>query len=64
MLALGGLVIKEMLVGFGFAFALAALFAAVQVAGSLLDTLIGFCSARSSTPSPAPTAACSTSSTR
>ena len=41
-LALGGLVIKEMLVGLGFAFALAALFAAVQVAGSLLDTLIGF----------------------
>ena len=31
-----------MLVGLAFAFALAALFAAVQVAGSLLDTLIGF----------------------
>jgi flagellar biosynthesis protein FliR len=41
-LALGGLVVKEMLVGLGFSFALAALFAAVQVAGSLLDTLIGF----------------------
>jgi flagellar biosynthetic protein FliR len=41
-LAIGGLVIKEMLVGLGFSFALAALFAAVQVAGSLLDTLIGF----------------------
>jgi flagellar biosynthetic protein FliR len=41
-LALGGLVLKEMLVGMGFSFALAALFAAVQVAGSLLDTLIGF----------------------
>jgi len=41
-LELGGLVIKEMLVGLGFAFTLAALFAAVQVAGSLLDTLIGF----------------------
>ena len=41
-LALGGLILKEMLVGLGFAFALAALFAAVQVAGSLLDTLIGF----------------------
>jgi flagellar biosynthetic protein FliR len=40
--AIGGLVIKEMLVGFGFAFALGALFAAVQVAGSLLDTMIGF----------------------
>jgi len=41
-LEIGGLVLKEMLVGLGFAFALAALFAAVQVAGSLLDTLIGF----------------------
>ena len=41
-LELGGLVLKEMLVGLGFAFSLAALFAAVQVAGSLLDTLIGF----------------------
>jgi flagellar biosynthetic protein FliR len=41
-LELGGLVLKEMLVGLGFAFALAALFAAIQVAGSLLDTLIGF----------------------
>jgi flagellar biosynthesis protein FliR len=40
--ALGGLILKEMLVGMGFAFALAALFAAIQVAGSLLDTLIGF----------------------
>jgi flagellar biosynthetic protein FliR len=41
-LELGGLILKEMLVGMGFAFTLAALFAAVQVAGSLLDTLIGF----------------------
>jgi flagellar biosynthetic protein FliR len=41
-LQLGGLIIKEMLVGAGFAFSLAALFAAVQVAGNLLDTLIGF----------------------
>ena len=39
---LGGLMAKELLVGCGFAFALAALFAAIQVAGSLLDTLIGF----------------------
>jgi flagellar biosynthetic protein FliR len=39
---LAGLMVKELLVGMGFAFALAALFAAVQVAGSLLDTLIGF----------------------
>jgi flagellar biosynthesis protein FliR len=41
-LALGGLVVKELLVGLGFAFALGALFAAVQVAGSVLDTMIGF----------------------
>jgi flagellar biosynthesis protein FliR len=40
--ALGGLVLKEMLVGLAFSFALGALFAAIQVAGSLLDTLIGF----------------------
>jgi flagellar biosynthesis protein FliR len=39
---LAGLMLKEMLVGGAFAFALAALFAAVQVAGNLLDTLIGF----------------------
>jgi flagellar biosynthesis protein FliR len=41
-LPLGGLILKEMLVGLGFSFALAALFAAIQVAGSILDTLIGF----------------------
>jgi flagellar biosynthetic protein FliR len=41
-LALGGLILKEMLVGMAFAFSLAALFAAIQVAGSILDTLIGF----------------------
>jgi len=40
--ALGGLILKEMLVGLAFSFSLAALFAAIQVAGSLLDTLIGF----------------------
>ena len=39
---LGGLVLKELLVGLGFSFTLAALFAAVQVAGGLLDTFIGF----------------------
>lgn len=33
---------KELLVGLAFAFALGALFAAVQVAGSFLDTMIGF----------------------
>lgn len=36
------LVFKELLVGMAFAFSLAALFAAVSVAGSLLDLLIGF----------------------
>ena len=41
-IALGGLIAKEMLVGAAFAFALAALFAALSVAGSFLDTLIGF----------------------
>jgi flagellar biosynthesis protein FliR len=39
---LAGLTLKEMLVGLAFAFALGALFAAIQVAGNLLDTLIGF----------------------
>jgi flagellar biosynthesis protein FliR len=39
---LAGLMLKEMLVGLAFAFALGALFAAIQVAGNLLDTLIGF----------------------
>jgi flagellar biosynthetic protein FliR len=39
---LGGLILKEILVGMAFAFSLAALFAAIQVAGSILDTLIGF----------------------
>jgi flagellar biosynthetic protein FliR len=42
LLPLTGLIVKELLVGLGFSFALAALFAAVQVAGSILDTLIGF----------------------
>jgi flagellar biosynthesis protein FliR len=41
-LEVGGLILKEMLVGLGFAFALGALFAAVQVAGSLVDTMVGF----------------------
>jgi flagellar biosynthesis protein FliR len=41
-LPLAGLIFKEMLVGMAFSFALAALFAAIQVAGSILDTLIGF----------------------
>ncbi|HEX8123468.1 MAG TPA: flagellar biosynthetic protein FliR [Solirubrobacteraceae bacterium] len=38
----GGLVGKELLVGLGFAFALGALFAALSVAGTFLDTSIGF----------------------
>ncbi|MEA2442257.1 MAG: flagellar biosynthesis protein FliR [Thermoleophilaceae bacterium] len=41
-LSLAGLVGKEALVGFAFAFAISVLFAAVSVAGSFLDTLIGF----------------------
>jgi flagellar biosynthetic protein FliR len=41
-IGLAGLMFKEILVGMAFAFALAAFFAAVSVAGSLLDTFIGF----------------------
>jgi flagellar biosynthetic protein FliR len=41
-LDLAGLIGKELLIGAGFAYTLAALFAALEVAGSLLDTLIGF----------------------
>jgi flagellar biosynthetic protein FliR len=41
-LPLAGLIGKEALVGFAFAFTIAVLFAAVSVAGSFLDTLIGF----------------------
>lgn len=37
-----GLLGKEILVGAAFAYALAAFFAAIQVAGAFLDTLIGF----------------------
>ncbi len=40
--AIAGLVGKELLVGVAYAFALGALFAAISVAGSFLDTLIGF----------------------
>jgi flagellar biosynthesis protein FliR len=39
---LGGLVAKELLVGLAFAFAISVLFAAITVAGSFTDTLIGF----------------------
>lgn len=41
-IGLAALVFKEMLVGGAFAFALAALFAALSAAGALLDTMIGF----------------------
>ena len=41
-LTLGELAIKEVLVGMAFAFAIAAVFAALQVAGSFLDTFTGF----------------------
>jgi flagellar biosynthetic protein FliR len=41
-LALAALAAKELLVGLAFAYAIAALFAAVNAAGALLDTLIGF----------------------
>jgi flagellar biosynthetic protein FliR len=39
---LAGLVVKEMLVGAAFAFAIGALFAAISTAGTYLDTAIGF----------------------
>jgi flagellar biosynthetic protein FliR len=41
-MAYTALLVKEMLVGLAFAFALGALFAAVSTAGSFIDTLIGF----------------------
>jgi flagellar biosynthetic protein FliR len=41
-LALAGLVVEGMLVGFGFAFALAVLMGAVESAGSLIDIVSGF----------------------
>jgi flagellar biosynthesis protein FliR len=40
--SLGGLILKEILVGMALAFAIAALFAAVSAAGSFLDLLTGF----------------------
>ncbi|WP_354699815.1 Flagellar biosynthetic protein FliR [Paraconexibacter sp. AEG42_29] len=40
--AFAALLGKEVLVGLGFAFALGALFAAMTIAGSFLDTMIGF----------------------
>ncbi len=41
-IAIAELILKELLVGMAFAFAVGALFAAISVAGALLDTLIGF----------------------
>ena len=41
-LSIAGLIGKEALVGFAFAFAVSVLFAAISAAGSFLDTLIGF----------------------
>jgi flagellar biosynthetic protein FliR len=41
-LALFGLVLKELLVGLAFALTIALLFAAVSTAGSILDMLVGF----------------------
>jgi flagellar biosynthetic protein FliR len=41
-LAFGGLILKELLVGVAFAYGLAALFAAVSAAGSIVDALVGF----------------------
>ncbi len=41
-MVLSGLLVKELLVGLAYAYTIAALFAAMATAGSLLDTLIGF----------------------
>ncbi len=41
-MTIGGLMLKEILVGIAFAFIIQCLFAAVSAAGSLLDTSIGF----------------------
>jgi flagellar biosynthetic protein FliR len=41
-IALAGLMVKELLVGMAFAFGIGALFAALSAAGALLDTMIGF----------------------
>jgi len=41
-LTIGGLMVKEILIGIAFAFIIQCLFAAVSAAGSLLDTSIGF----------------------
>lgn len=40
-MAIAGLALKEILIGLGFAFSIACLFAAVDAAGSMIDTQIG-----------------------
>jgi flagellar biosynthetic protein FliR len=40
--ALGELIVKELLIGLAFAFAVAVVFNALSIAGSFLDTLVGF----------------------
>ena len=42
LMSLGGLAVKELLVGLAFALSISVLFAAVTAAGSLMDTMIGF----------------------
>jgi flagellar biosynthesis protein FliR len=39
---IGGLMVKEFLVGMAFSFGIGALFAALSAAGALLDTMVGF----------------------
>ena len=59
-LGFGLLIVKEVIVGLAFAYALAAMFAALQAAGTLLDTLIGFSfGAHAWTRSPARSPPCS-----
>jgi flagellar biosynthetic protein FliR len=41
-IGIAGLIAKELVIGAAFAYVIAALFAALEVAGSFLDTLIGF----------------------
>jgi flagellar biosynthesis protein FliR len=41
-MSIAGLVMKELLVGLAFAFVIGILFAALNVAGTIIDTLIGF----------------------
>ena len=63
-MALGELVIKEILVGFAFAFAVRPCSPRWPLAGSLLDTLIGFGFGAVVDPITGTQAVCSPSSTR